>query len=73
MNNKHHHDRVCGPTIGPDWLRTAPPPNPGSRKPSSQPGRPKVTLLGCLSTYDYLCHNLMGQGWKNCQYGGNRD
>ena len=70
----HNTDsRVHGPCIGDPALRSAPPPRAvrsasgGSRRPYT------ITKLGCLSTYDYLCHDHACDLWPVCQHGGNRD
>ena len=64
---------VHGPANGDPALRSVPPPD-GSRRPISGGGRrPPILMLGCLSSYDYLCHDYACRLWANCPHGGNRD
>jgi len=64
---------VHGPMLGNPRLRSLPPEGFRRGSPPSKSGRPQVTMLGCLSSFDYLCHDRSCNTWKVCQYGGNRD
>jgi hypothetical protein len=63
--------RVIGPSIGDPRLRSLPP--PGSPPPRKDAHGPSITKLGCLASYDYLCHDKSCEIWHKCHHGGNRD
>ncbi len=72
MSTTHDTRRHHGPVTGDPALRSLPP--PGSALPSRRDyRRPPIQMPGCLSTYDYLCHDYACCLWPNCPHGGNRD
>lgn len=64
---------VYGPTlVTAPYMRSLPPEGFRRGSPPSKSGRPQVTKLGCLSSFDYLCHDRSCDTWSACQHGGNR-
>lgn len=72
MSTTQHKRRQHGPVMGDPRLRTPVPPGTPRRR-SRGTELPPVQLLGCLSTYDYLCHDHACGLWPKCPHGGNRD
>jgi hypothetical protein len=73
MNSHTRSNGVHGPVAGNPLLRSLPIAGAVKRPAAGSRLRPpQVTRLGCLSTYDYLCHDRSCDIWRFCQHGGNR-